>query len=132
MSRADAARRRAARRVLHDGPDVEDGEPRLQLIASYGFGGRKSLANTYRMKESLVGQCAFEKKRILLADVPEDFIYIATGLGEAPPRNVVVLPVLFEGETKAVIELASFQPFSSEPPHLPRSADGLASASSST
>ena len=39
---------------------------------------------------------------------PDDFIYIASGLGEAPPRNVVVLPVLFEGEIKAVIELASF------------------------
>ena len=41
--------------------------------------------------------------------MPDDFIYIATGMGEAPPRSVVVLPVLFEGEIKAVIELASFQ-----------------------
>jgi signal transduction histidine kinase/ActR/RegA family two-component response regulator len=48
--------------------------------------------------------------------VPEDFIYIASGMGEAPPRCVVVLPVLFEGETKAVIELASFREFS--PNHL--------------
>ncbi|HVZ32662.1 MAG TPA: response regulator, partial [Polyangiaceae bacterium] len=60
---------------------------------------------------SLIGQCAFEKKRILLTDVPENFIYIASGMGEAPPRSVVVLPVLFEGETKAVIELASFKSF---------------------
>ena len=49
----------------------------------------------------------------MLGNVPENFIYIATGMGEAPPRSVVVLPVLFEGETKAVIELASFNPFSS-------------------
>ena len=83
----------------------------LHLIASYGFGGRKSLSNRYRMRESLIGQCAFEKKPILLTEVPSDFIYIATGMGEAPPRSVVVLPVLFEGETKAVIELASFKPF---------------------
>jgi HAMP domain-containing protein/signal transduction histidine kinase/AmiR/NasT family two-component response regulator len=87
------------------------GEVRLQLIASYGFGGRKSLASSYRLRESLIGQCAFEKKRILLADVPADFISISSGMGEAPPRSVVVLPVLFEGETKAVIELASFKPF---------------------
>jgi signal transduction histidine kinase/HAMP domain-containing protein/ActR/RegA family two-component response regulator len=87
------------------------GEPVLHLIASYGFGGRKSLSGTYRLGESLIGQCAFEKKRIMLHDVPEGFIYIATGMGEAPPRSVVVLPVLFEGETKAVIELASFKPF---------------------
>jgi HAMP domain-containing protein/signal transduction histidine kinase/ActR/RegA family two-component response regulator len=87
-------------------------EASLNLIASYGFSVRKSMATSYRLKESLVGQCAFEKKRILLSNVPEGFITVQTGLGEAPPRNVVVLPVLFEGETKAVIELASFKEFS--------------------
>ncbi len=99
---------------LVDAPERK--EQVLNLIASYGFGGRKTLAASYRLKESLIGQCAFEKKRILLAGVPEDFIYIATGMGEARPRCVVVLPVLFEGETKAVIELASFHEFS--PNHL--------------
>ena len=89
------------------------GEASLHLIASYGFGGRKTLANSYRLKESLIGQCAFEKKRILVGELPDNFIYIATGMGEAPPRSVVVLPVLFEGEIKAVIELASFKQFSS-------------------
>ena len=91
-------------------PDLNN-EPVLHLIASYGFGGRKSLQNKYKVRESLIGQCAFEKKPILLADVPQDFVYIATGMGEAPPRTVVVLPVLFEGEIKAVIELATFHPF---------------------
>jgi HAMP domain-containing protein/signal transduction histidine kinase/ActR/RegA family two-component response regulator len=90
-----------------------DGDPSLRLIASYGFGGRKSLASSYKFRETLIGQCAFEKKRIVLGNVPENFIYIATGMGDAPPRSVVVLPVLFEGETKAVIELASLTPFSS-------------------
>ncbi len=96
--------------------DEAKGEPLLNLIASYGFGGRKALASSYRLRETLIGQCAFEKKRILLRRVPRDFIYIATGMGEAPPRCVVVLPVLFEGETKAVIELAAFEEFS--PNHL--------------
>jgi len=91
--------------------DESTGEAELQLIASYGFGGRKSLATRYKLRESLIGQCAFEKKRILLTQVPENFIYIATGMGEARPRTVVVLPVLFEGEIKAVIELASFHRF---------------------
>ncbi|ACG75456.1 GAF sensor hybrid histidine kinase [Anaeromyxobacter sp. K] len=97
----------------------EDGvpdEPVLRLIGSYGFGGRRSLSSTYRMKETLIGQCAFEKKRIIVSDVPEGFLYIASGMGEAPPRNLLVLPVLFEGEIKAVIELASFREFS--PNHL--------------
>ena len=92
--------------------EKEKSELMLNLIASYGFSNRKNLATSYRLKESLIGQCAFEKKRILLVDVPKSFINIQTGLGEAPPRNVVVLPVLFEGETKAVIELASFKNFS--------------------
>jgi HAMP domain-containing protein/signal transduction histidine kinase/ActR/RegA family two-component response regulator len=91
-----------------DGAD----ESVLHLVASYGFGGRKGLSSSYRLRESLIGQCAFEKKRIVLVDVPENFIYIATGMGEAVPRSVIVLPVLFEGEAKAVIELASFKPFS--------------------
>jgi signal transduction histidine kinase/HAMP domain-containing protein/AmiR/NasT family two-component response regulator len=93
-------------------PGLEKGDQVLSLIASYGFGGRRTLASSYRLKETLIGQCAFEKQRILVSDVPEDFIYIASGMGEARPRCVVVLPVLFEGETKAIIELASFQEFS--------------------
>ncbi|MFO0741920.1 MAG: HAMP domain-containing protein [Labilithrix sp.] len=91
--------------------DESTGGPLLNLIASYGFGGRKSLNTSYKVRESLIGQCAFEKKRILVVDVPHDFIYISTGMGEAPPRSVVVLPVLFEGDVKAVIELATFRRF---------------------
>ncbi|HEY1958306.1 MAG TPA: HAMP domain-containing protein, partial [Polyangiaceae bacterium] len=72
-----------------------ESEPALHLIATYGFGGRKTLLSSYRLRESLIGQCAFEKKRILLTDVPDNFIYVSTGMGEAPPRSVVVLPVLF-------------------------------------
>src|SRR5262249_95733 len=45
-----------------------DGTPMLHLIASYGFGGRKSLSNKFRLQESLIGQCAFEQKQILLTD----------------------------------------------------------------
>ena len=98
----------------HSGFFILEGgaDPELKLIASYGFSTRKTLVSSYKLKESLIGQCAFEKKRILLTNVPADFIQIQTGLGEGTPKNVVVLPVLFEGETKAVIELASFQTFS--------------------
>src|SRR5690606_32437811 len=62
--------------------------------------------------ESLVGQCAFEKKRILLTKAPSDYVYVSSSLGETRPVNIVVLPILFEGEVKAVIELASIHPFS--------------------
>ncbi|MFS8118474.1 MAG: response regulator, partial [Microcoleus sp.] len=62
--------------------------------------------------EGLVGQCALEKERILLTEVPDNYVKISSGLGESAPLNVVVLPVLFEGQVTAVIELASFRRFS--------------------
>jgi len=89
-----------------------DNDVELTLIASYAFNERKNLSSTYRLKESLVGQCAFEKKRILITKPPQDYISITSGLGEAIPQNILLLPVVFEGGLKAVIELASFQPFS--------------------
>ena len=86
--------------------------PVLKLIASYAYKERKHVGNRFHLGEGLVGQAALEKKPILLTNVPDDYIRITSGLGEAPPRNILVLPVLFEGEVKAVIELASFLPFS--------------------
>ena len=93
--------------------DSQEGEqPLLKLLASYAYKERKSLANEYKLGEGLVGQCALEKERILISDVPENYIKISSGLGEATPLSIIVLPVLFEGQVKAVIELASFHRFS--------------------
>ncbi len=92
--------------------DNEAGTPTLRLIASYAYRARKHVANRFAIGEGLVGQAALEKQPILLQNVPDDYVQITSGLGEAPPRNIIVLPVLFEGEVKAVIELASFLPFS--------------------
>src|SRR5262249_46682996 len=90
-----------------------DGEqPMLKLLSSYAYRERKHLANRFALGEGLVGQCALEKERILLTDVPTDYIKISSGLGEATPLNIVVLAVVFEGEVKAAIELASFYRFS--------------------
>jgi len=90
----------------------DDTDPVLRLIASYAFTERKKVSNQYRLKEGLIGQCAFEKKKILLVNPPEDYVSISSSLGEGKPQNILVLPVLFEGELKAVIELASFKSFS--------------------
>ncbi|MFN2565339.1 MAG: response regulator, partial [Gemmatimonadaceae bacterium] len=92
--------------------DAESGELTLRLIASYAYRARKHIANVFRIGEGLVGQAALEKSPILLQNVPDDYIQITSGLGEAPPRNIIVLPILFEGEVKGVVELASFLPFS--------------------
>ncbi len=93
---------------------MESGEntPFLKLISSYAYRERRHLANRFHLGEGLVGQCALEKERILLTEVPSDYVRIASGLGEAAPLNAVVLPVLFEGQVTAVIELASFRRFS--------------------
>jgi signal transduction histidine kinase/ActR/RegA family two-component response regulator len=84
----------------------------LRFQGGYGFKERKNLASVFRLGEGLVGQCALEKKRILLTQVPADYIQINSGLGESPPLNIIVLPILFEGSVRAVIELASFAAFS--------------------
>jgi CheY-like chemotaxis protein/HAMP domain-containing protein/GAF domain-containing protein len=88
----------------------------LKLLASYAYRERKNVDNRFRLGEGLVGQCALEKERILLTNVPENYIQIASGLGEAKPNNIIVLPIVFEGAVKAVMELASFEKFS--PTHL--------------
>ena len=90
-----------------------NGKPvHLTLQAGYAYRPRKAIPMEFELGEGLVGQCALEKRRIVVTDVPKDYIKINSALGEAPPANIVVLPVLFEGELRAVIELASFQPFS--------------------
>ncbi|WP_437585745.1 HAMP domain-containing protein [Sorangium sp. So ce1000] len=87
-------------------------EPVLKLLASYAFKERKHVDNQFKLGEGLVGQCALEKEKILLVNAPPDYITITSGLGEAPPVNIIVMPVLFEGQVKAVIELASLERFS--------------------
>jgi len=83
----------------------------IKLLASYAYKKRKHLSSQFKLGEGLVGQCALEKERILLTKVPADYIQISSGLGEAAPLNIVVLPVVFENEVKAVIELGSFNRF---------------------
>ncbi|MEA5571749.1 response regulator [Calothrix sp. UHCC 0171] len=92
--------------------DSQDDEPILKLFSSYAYQTRKNLANEFKLGEGLVGQCALEKQRILLTQVPHDYIRISSGLGDATPLNIVVLPVIFENQVMAVLEMASFQNFS--------------------
>jgi len=91
--------------------DAEE-EPVLVLAAAYASTEREQLSPTFRLGQSLIGQCAKEKERILLTNVPKDYVQIGSGLGGAAPLNIIILPALFEGEVKAVIELATFGEFS--------------------
>lgn len=86
-------------------------DPVLSLQAGYGFEERRQLSTSFRLGEGLIGQCAKEQKRILLTEVPGDYVRINSGLGASTPLNIVVLPIIFEGSVRAVIELASFTVF---------------------
>ncbi|MDP9068120.1 MAG: HAMP domain-containing protein [Actinomycetota bacterium] len=84
----------------------------LKLKASYGYKARKTVSNKFKLGEGLVGQAALEKKPILITQAPEDYIKVSSGLGEAAPVNIIVVPVIFEDQVLGVIELASLRPFS--------------------
>src|SRR5471030_834515 len=86
--------------------------PHLTLLASYASGGETAHGRRIGLGEGLVGQCALEKRKILLTNPPPDYLRISSGMGNAAPRNILVLPVVFESEVKGVLELASFEGFS--------------------
>ena len=88
-------------------------EPELKLLASYACHEQSGVKTFFKLGESLVGQAALEKQRILLTDAPSDYVKVSSALGAARPMNIVVLPILFEGEVKAVMELSSLEHFNS-------------------
>ncbi|MEP6735104.1 MAG: HAMP domain-containing protein [Chryseolinea sp.] len=92
--------------------EEETQQVKLKLFASYAYRDEKTLPREFAIGEGLVGQCAYEKEKILLTNVPNNYIKIASGLGKARPSNLIILPVLFENNVKAVIELASLDTFS--------------------
>ncbi|MDT9685786.1 HAMP domain-containing protein [Streptomyces sp. TRM76323] len=87
----------------------DDGSYELRMRASYGYSAG-SMPTSFRPGETLIGTAA-EEKRTIQVNVPPGYLKISSGLGEAAPAHVIVLPVLFEGKVLGVIELASFQPF---------------------
>ena len=90
--------------------ETED-EAKLVLLSAYAGDTADGHLRRVDPGEGLVGQCAIEKRRILIRDLAESQVTIRSGLFEAVPRNVIVLPVLFEDRVKAVIELASLGVF---------------------
>ena len=86
-------------------------EERLELVAGYGLARGGAAAERFAFGEGLPGQAAVEMRRILVTDAPPDYVRVASGLGEARPVGLVVLPILFEDQVLAVLELASLGPF---------------------
>jgi signal transduction histidine kinase/DNA-binding response OmpR family regulator/HAMP domain-containing protein len=92
--------------------DSTETDTTLKYLSGYAFTEENGVPKQFRIGQGLVGQCALEKERILVTSVPNDYIKVSSSLGGAAPASIVVLPVLFEGEARAVIELASFSQFS--------------------
>jgi signal transduction histidine kinase/DNA-binding response OmpR family regulator len=93
--------------VLDPARDV----PRLKLLASYASTGHGAYGKEIDLGQGIVGQCAFDKKKILLTEVHGESFRITSGLSEMSPQNVLVLPIIFEGYVKGVVELASMERF---------------------
>ncbi|MFJ8186856.1 HAMP domain-containing protein [Streptomyces sp. NPDC096105] len=98
---------------LVDGEDLaaaDDDQFELRMLGSYGY-SMGSMPTSFQPGEGLIGTAAMEKRTILVDKAPSGYLKISSGLGEAPPAQVIVLPVVFEGKVLGVVELASFTPF---------------------
>jgi len=88
-----------------------DNSPGMALLSSFADNGQNGHKKHLELGEGLIGQCASEKRRMLITEMPSHAVPIRSGLFQAVPRNIIVLPVLFEDQVKAVIELASLGDF---------------------
>jgi signal transduction histidine kinase/CheY-like chemotaxis protein/HAMP domain-containing protein len=86
---------------------------RLTLLASYAAQGQNRTRKNIELGEGLVGQCALEKDKIVLYNVPDDHVRISSGLGDSLPQSILILPVIFEGQVRGILELASLEGFNS-------------------
>ncbi len=89
----------------------QEANPHLRLLAAYADDDEAGHPEHLRMGQGLLGQCAVDGRRMLVTSLPADVVPIRSGLFRATPNNVVVLPVLYEGQVKAVIELGSVGSF---------------------
>ncbi len=91
--------------------EANGGETRLRLIAGYGLRADIEAPSQFRLGQSLIGQVAKTRRPIVVTDLPADYVKISSGLGEAVPANLVILPIVFEDQVLGVIEAGSFSPF---------------------
>jgi HAMP domain-containing protein/CheY-like chemotaxis protein len=89
----------------------EDKQVGLNLLSAYADDGTNGHPQTLKLGQGLIGQCAVDKRRMLITEMPDSTTPISSALFKVQPRNNIVLPVLFENQVKAVIELASIHEF---------------------
>jgi len=90
---------------------VDEDNGQLRLLAAYAGDGKSPHPQIVQFGEGLIGQSAMDKRQRLVSDIPTDAVPINSALLRVAPKNLVVLPVLFENQVKAVIELSSVGSF---------------------
>ena len=104
---------------LVEGEEEDAGPAARRLLRRASEAAAQQPPTASRSARASIGQAAVEAKPILVEDVPEDYIKVTSGLGEATPRNIIVLPVVFEEQVLGVIELASLQTDQRDQPRVP-------------
>lgn len=88
--------------------DDDPSNPFFDLLAAYAYNRQKFIKKRILPGEGLIGTCAIEKQTIYLTEIPENYITISSGLGEAKPRNLLIVPMKVDENVLGVIEIASF------------------------
>jgi PAS domain S-box-containing protein len=89
----------------------EQDEPALEMAVSYAYSETRYQKRKFRFGESLVGACAAEQRTIYIKKIPENYLAIMSGLGLAPPKSILIIPIIFESKVLGVIELGSLDEF---------------------
>ena len=109
--------------------DDDKENTKLDLIAAFAYDRKKYLKKHIKLGEGLVGACALEKETFVLTEVPEDYLYVRSGLGQANPRCILISPLKLEETVLGIVEVASFNEFQ---PHEVEFVEKIAESIAST